>query len=107
MIAWTDELRELIASSSRAVLSYFGEGGFPAALPLSFTFNAELQRFTLTLPAGYPTVVDAQRVSMTLLRYDTRTANERYLPFYGQLVAEGGAWYFIPSRVVMPRWQRR
>lgn len=107
MITWTDELRELIASSSRAVLSYSGEGGFPVGLPLSFSFDAQLQRFALTLPAGYPTIVDAQRVSMTLLRYDTRLANERYLPFYGQLVEEGGTWFFIPSRVVMPRWQRR
>ncbi len=107
MIAWTEELEALIAASSRAVLSYPGEGGYPVALPLSFTFDVQRKRFVLPVPVGHPAAAQTERVSMTLLRYDARSANERYLPFYGQLVEEGDTWYFIPSRVVMPRWQRR
>ena len=101
MIAWTEELRVKIASNSRAVLSYPGENGYPVALPLSFTFDPEQHRFALPMPTGHPAVSDAQRVSMTLLRYDAQGANERYVPFYEQLVEEGDTWYFIPARVVI------
>ena len=103
MITWSEELKALIASSSRAVLTYPGENGYPVALPLPFTFNPELQCFVLPVPAGRPAELDAEHVSLTLLRYDTRTANERYLPFYGQLFEEGNTWYFIPARVVIRR----
>jgi len=103
LITWTEELRAQIASCSRAVLSYPGENGYPVALPLSFTFEPELHRFALPIPVGRPAVSEAERSSMTLLRYDAQGANERYLPFYGRLVEEGDTWYFTPTRVVIRR----
>jgi hypothetical protein len=107
MIEWTNELREQIGSSSRAILTYLGVNGYPVALPLPFTFDSEKQCFMLPMPTGYPSIAEVNRVSLTLLRYDPEMANERYIPFYGQLEEQGGVWLFTPSRVVIQQWGRR
>ena len=107
MIDWTDALRLQISSSSRAILTYLGADGYPVALPLTFTFDLEKHRFTLLKPTGYPPASLADRVSMTLLRYDPEMANERYLPFFGQLKEQGETWLFTPSRAVIQRWGRK
>ena len=105
MIEWTNELRAQIGSSSRAILTYLGMNGYPVALPLPFTFDAEKQRFMLPMPTGCPSTAEGDRASLTLLRYDPDMANERYLPFYGQLDEQGGTWLFTPSRVVIQQWR--
>ena len=105
MIEWTNELSVQIGSSRRAILTYLGVNGYPVALPLSFTFEADKQRFVLPMPAGYPPTSELDHASLTLLRYDPEMANERYLPFYGQLKEQGDTWLFTPSRVVIQRWR--
>ena len=107
MIEWTNELRAQIGSSSRAILTYLGVNGYPVALPLPFAFDAENERFALPMPTGYPPTSDVDRASLTLLRYDPEMANERYIPFYGQLDEQGDTWLFIPSRVVIQQWRGR
>src|SRR2546426_4616435 len=104
MIDWTDELMAQIGTFSRAALSYPGLDGYPVALPLPFTFDSVEHRFTLPMPPHRPAISNANLASLTLLRYDPQMANERYLPFYGQLTEQGDTWLFIPSRVVLPRW---
>ena len=103
MIAWTNELLELIDSYRRAALSYSGESGYPVTLPLPFTFERGGHRFTLPLPVHPPAISSqgASQTSLTLLRYDPQVANERYLLFYGQLTQQGESWAFTPTRVVL------
>jgi hypothetical protein len=106
MIEWTNELLAQIDSSSRAVLSYLGESGYPVTLPLPFTFDRAGHRFTLPGP-GHPPAISAEaanQTSLTLLRYDPQVAadrNERYLLFYGQVEERANGWSFTPSRVVL------
>ncbi len=107
MIEWADELVAQIGSFSHAALSYPGVDGYPVALALPFTFDPAEHRFILTIPADRPAIAQADRASLTLLGYDPQVANERYLPFYGQLTEQGDQWLFIPSRVVLPRWGRK
>jgi hypothetical protein len=101
MIDWTDELMAQIGTFSRAALSYPGLDGYPVALPLPFTFDAVEHRFTLPMPAHRPAILQEDHASLTLLRYDSQMANERYLLFYGQLTELGNNWALTPSRVVM------
>ncbi len=103
MIDWTAELIAQIGSFSRAALSYPGADGYPVALPLAFTFDPVEHRFTLLLPPHRPAISQLDRASLTLLGYDPQVANERYLPFFGQLAEQGATWVFTPSRVVIRR----
>ena len=107
MIEWTNELRAQIDSSSRAILTYLGVNGYPVAVPLPFTFDSEQHRFLLPRPAGAPPTLVGDRASMTLLRYDQEMANERYIPFHGQLEEQVDTWLFTPSRVVIQQWGRK
>ena len=103
MIEWTDELIAQIDSSSRAAFSYLGKLGYPVTLPLPFTFDRVEHRFTLSRP-GHPPAISSEAVgqtSLTLLRYDPRVENERYLLFYGQVEERGIGWSFTPLRVVL------
>ena len=103
MIEWTNELIAQIDSSSRAALSYMGQDGYPVTLPLPFTFDRGEHCFTLPMPVQ-PPAISAEgdgSTSLTLLRYDPRVANERYLLCYGQLAEHGNEWSFTPSRVVL------
>lgn len=107
MIDWTDELVAQIGTYDRAALSYLGSDGYPVTLPLPFTFEVGEHLFRLPRPAlsAAISMVAEGSHSLTLLRYDSQMANERYLLFYGHLAEQGDEWSFTPSQVVLQEWR--
>jgi len=96
--AWDERMEEL-AHHQTGVLSWLAPDGFPLAVRVPFTVNAESRSIAIDAdPAGLPMLEG--RACLTVHRHNPDFTWQRNFQIRGDLTREGGGWRLTPRRLV-------